>query len=966
MATLSQIKNNTKWNESATTLNENFNKINVELKKLSSMTVNNLGYYKSESDLPLNVMDNSVAYINETLNPPFSIWVFKNGKWQDSGFTYTQQIQLGDYYTRTECDEKNAEIHSQITGDSATNSNGFEYPFVFLGNFADYTRLIAELDKLHSTDNTSQTVGDFRVAMNGNLLYVTNYVRSWADEDFIQYIEGTIKLLENGSLGVTTEVGKFTRRYSGGAWSAWQIDAGQYVTQEQKLEVEGKVTELDFNLVTDGFYNSLTCREVGVKTYMQIFPDIFIPNVYEDTLGVLSIDYINSTYGIYIYKVNPENGFPISQIDNIRIDEYNSGIIIAKTTNGNYIAINFDLLKKEYQDSGFRGNNDGIFSDKVFIKHSGLIDTYIQYKGNNDSIFLLDKDVSKIQYIEDKVLSKSDTETVGILNSRGEVDSNYTKFKCSDFIELKHYDTIQCENLYSSSGDFIGLGLYDKDELLIKGFGTNDSINLNDYPNAFYCRFVTTNDKDNERVSLSQRNTTAYRSIKNESDIATISKSLETISVENLVNQDTLYPNKYCFANVGSKITTSANDNYIALIIPVKPNTIYSLNFSFQSVFCYFLDAEQRCIATFKNEGVADLANNVVTIDGCYWIGLSFYTSPTNASKLVAVEDFLSQDMLNIDNYPQGKKIIDVFTKAEVLERYGEGTLPDNSIVLKVGLDYSAESEGWGQTVFSSLLDAFNSIPKNSGNKYRIEVEDGTYTDMQTRYAGDSSSTYQGVLFQGDTNNIEICSASNDPTKCILEWDGHYGFSDDDTFNDKIQAPKCFFHINGGTGNVIKGFTLRGKNMRYCLHSEANWNTSCRIENMILDWANRPDVSDNPKGTIFGIGGGYYCSLDIIECEFKNDGYEGSDLAIQWHDNIVPHELPLFPIGARITCTRCLFNNLYINPRSTQPNRRVPFVLELNNCGEIAGIRREISGDATHDYWAVVNNGSIVGSAENH
>lgn len=223
MATLSQIKNNTKWNESATTLNENFNKINVELKKLSSMTVNNLGYYKSESDLPLNVMDNSVAYINETLNPPFSIWVFKNGKWQDSGFTYTQQIQLGDYYTRTECDEKNAEIHRQITGDSATNSNGFEYPFVFLGNFADYTGLIAELDKLHSKDNSSQTIGEFRALMNGNMLFIRNYVRSWADEEFIQYIEGTVKLNDDGALTVSAEVGIFMRKFSGGKWAVWEI-----------------------------------------------------------------------------------------------------------------------------------------------------------------------------------------------------------------------------------------------------------------------------------------------------------------------------------------------------------------------------------------------------------------------------------------------------------------------------------------------------------------------------------------------------------------------------------------------------------------------------------------------------------------------------------------------------------------------------------------------------------------------
>lgn len=310
MATLSQIKNNTKWNESATTLNENFNKINVELKKLSSMTVNNLGYYKSESDLPLNVMDNSVAYINETLNPPFSIWVFKNGKWQDSGFTYTQQIQLGDYYTRTECDEKNAEIHRQITGDSATNSNGFEYPFVFLGNFADYTGLIAELDKLHSTDNTSQTVGDFRVAMNGNLLYVTNYVRSWADEEFIQYIEGTIKLSEDGSLSITTEVNKYTRKYSEGVWSEWTVDDSLYVTQKQFEKLEDCLGKQDGLII---YYDSR--NTVPLRLIQDALCDLYIDAkqgiiTKSDNIGAIAITSdAEGEYILGLYSCDSEGNY---------------------------------------------------------------------------------------------------------------------------------------------------------------------------------------------------------------------------------------------------------------------------------------------------------------------------------------------------------------------------------------------------------------------------------------------------------------------------------------------------------------------------------------------------------------------------------------------------------------------------------------------------------------------------------
>ncbi len=132
----------------------------------------------------------------------------------------------------TQGGKKFTELEKKLKGDKGSVNNGFDYPFVFLGSFVDYAGLVVELDKLHSKDNSSQTVGIFRVTMNGNLLFVTNYVRSWADEDFIQYIEGTIKLLEDGSLGVTTEVGKFTRRFTDGSWTSWQVDAGQYVTRE--------------------------------------------------------------------------------------------------------------------------------------------------------------------------------------------------------------------------------------------------------------------------------------------------------------------------------------------------------------------------------------------------------------------------------------------------------------------------------------------------------------------------------------------------------------------------------------------------------------------------------------------------------------------------------------------------------------------------------------------------------------
>ncbi len=149
----------------------------------------------------------------------------------------------------TQGGKKFTELEKKLKGDKASVNNGFDYPFVFLGNFVDYAGLVVELNKLHSTDNTSQTVGNFRVTMNGNLLYVTNYVRSWADEDFIQYIEGTIKLRNDGTLNVSTEVARYSRRYTEGVWSAWQVDIGQYISQDQMV------------VMTQAEYDSLSFKD---------------------------------------------------------------------------------------------------------------------------------------------------------------------------------------------------------------------------------------------------------------------------------------------------------------------------------------------------------------------------------------------------------------------------------------------------------------------------------------------------------------------------------------------------------------------------------------------------------------------------------------------------------------------------------------------------------------------------------
>ena len=183
----------------------------------------------------------------------------------------------------TQRGKKFTELEKKLKGDKEVVDDGFEYPFVQLGSFADYEGLRVALDGLHSRENTAQVVGEFRALMNGNLLFIRNYVRSWADEDFIQYIEGTVKLNDDGGLTVASYVSSFTRRYSDGSWSEWtEIGSGgggggtgDYVSrlvyeneqkdQDQKIEeLEDAVFPLTIAVSGGGTFEKGTTRTITV------------------------------------------------------------------------------------------------------------------------------------------------------------------------------------------------------------------------------------------------------------------------------------------------------------------------------------------------------------------------------------------------------------------------------------------------------------------------------------------------------------------------------------------------------------------------------------------------------------------------------------------------------------------------------------------------------------------------------
>lgn len=109
MIELDNIKSQTTWNDAAQDLNQNFDKIAVELEKLKNATVHDKGYFSTEGALVAafpTASTGSRAFVGYTA--PFAVYVWddENREWVNSGETVDSEpeVNLGDYYTKEEID----------------------------------------------------------------------------------------------------------------------------------------------------------------------------------------------------------------------------------------------------------------------------------------------------------------------------------------------------------------------------------------------------------------------------------------------------------------------------------------------------------------------------------------------------------------------------------------------------------------------------------------------------------------------------------------------------------------------------------------------------------------------------------------------------------------------------------------------------------------------------------------------
>lgn len=281
---------------------------------------------------------------------------------------------------------------------------------------------------------------------------------------------------------------------------------------------------------------------------------------------------------------------------------------------------------------------------------------------------------------------------------------------------------------------------------------------------------------------------------------------------------------------------------------------------------------------------------------------------------------------------------------------------------LYVSNDYNESTEGFGVTKFNSILSANDSITDNNyHNRYTIIVAQGTYTDMQDRYAGLSDVGlvgYHGVMMK-DYVYYESENIYN-PSATIIKWDGATGF-DKSALKSEDIIKKCPFHLDLNVHTHIKGFTFDCKNIRYALHLESGgtgYATEWTVANCIFKWGGRADCTDyTGKTTVPAFGCGHsFGEVGLIE----NCKIIPTDCTIgyQNHDNADNSSFGLhMKTGSNITIRNCDFGGTEIQARTLKGEYSdTPNVLTVDRCVNISEIKKLYAAPATKCDWTVVEN----------
>lgn len=393
---------------------------------------------------------------------------------------------------------------------------------------------------------------------------------------------------------------------------------------------------------------------------------------------------------------------------------------------------------------------------------------------------------------------------------------------------------------------------------------------------------------------------------------------------------------------------------------PVEPLTAYTLSRSVigDAINIFIYDSAENKI-DLVGVNANKVSTTFTTPAGTAFV--RFYSASDNLNILYQLELGTTVTEYQPPDYSE--------TKLQVSENYMTPETVDRlnyeMIDLYVSSSYSQSDEGYGVTKFNTIYAANESITDNSEkNRYTIHVANGTYTDLQTRYAGVDDNQrptkdYCGVICK---DYVYYEGNVQKPANCIIQWNGKTGFDGDITYSNV--SKKSPFHLTNIIGNslhtYIKGFTFNCENLRYCLHIEtggAGREVDWLIEQCIFNWGGDPDCTDLAgKGSKAAIGAGH---SPLEHGAFKNCIINSATgVAYLCHDNSNGTTRDSGVVnGAKIKFQDVDFNNLFIQCINSKGGSivQVPYILKFINCIDLDEdkITKSYSEGIIVDVWLI-------------
>lgn len=142
---LNNINSKSTWGQAASDINTNFTTIDSDLKKVKNATTRNKGYFSTSSELISafpTASKGDIAYVGSSY--PYDIWKWNGGSWAKSGSTGGEEsVNLGNYYTKVETDEKFTEADAKLSelGSEVSSELGASL-FSIKGKYIDYWGVI--------------------------------------------------------------------------------------------------------------------------------------------------------------------------------------------------------------------------------------------------------------------------------------------------------------------------------------------------------------------------------------------------------------------------------------------------------------------------------------------------------------------------------------------------------------------------------------------------------------------------------------------------------------------------------------------------------------------------------------------------------------------------------------------------------------------------------------------------------